>query len=70
MPRFQGENFQKNLEIVHKFNEFASKKGVTAGQLCLAWVIAQVNILLNIIVKYYINMISISFLFIYVYFIG
>ncbi|GBB99718.1 hypothetical protein RclHR1_03600014 [Rhizophagus clarus] len=41
VPRFQGENFNKNLEIVHKFNEFASKKGVTAGQLCLAWVIAQ-----------------------------
>ncbi|PKY46860.1 aldo/keto reductase [Rhizophagus irregularis] len=41
IPRFQGENFNKNLEIVHKFNEFASKKGVTAGQLCLAWVLAQ-----------------------------
>ncbi|CAB4435783.1 unnamed protein product [Rhizophagus irregularis] len=41
VPRFQGENFNKNLEIVHKFDEFASKKGVTTGQLCLAWVIAQ-----------------------------
>ncbi|PKK71760.1 Aldo/keto reductase [Rhizophagus irregularis] len=36
IPRFQGENFNKNLEIVHKFNEFAEKKGVTSGQLCLA----------------------------------
>ncbi|PKC67533.1 aldo/keto reductase [Rhizophagus irregularis] len=41
IPRFQGENFNKNLEIVHKFNEFADKKGVTSGQLCLAWVLAQ-----------------------------
>ncbi|RGB27219.1 aldo/keto reductase [Rhizophagus diaphanus] len=41
IPRFQGENFNKNLEIVHKFNEFASKKGVTTSQLCLAWVLAQ-----------------------------
>ncbi|RIA99726.1 aldo/keto reductase [Glomus cerebriforme] len=40
-PRFQGENFNKNLELVHKFNEFANKKGVTSGQLCLAWVLAQ-----------------------------
>ncbi|CAB4402165.1 unnamed protein product [Rhizophagus irregularis] len=37
IPRFQGENFNKNLEIVHKFNGFAEKKGVTSGQLCLAW---------------------------------
>jgi len=41
VPRFQGENFAKNLEIVNKFHEFANKKGVTPGQLCLAWVIAQ-----------------------------
>ncbi|CAG8666054.1 12851_t:CDS:2 [Rhizophagus irregularis] len=39
VPRFQGENFNKNLELVQKFNEFASKKGITTGQLCLAWVI-------------------------------
>ncbi|EXX56539.1 uncharacterized protein OCT59_000111 [Rhizophagus irregularis] len=41
VPRFQGENFNKNLELVQKFNEFASKKGITTGQLCLAWVIGQ-----------------------------
>ncbi|GBB84293.1 hypothetical protein RclHR1_10900001 [Rhizophagus clarus] len=40
-PRFQPENFAKNLELVDKFSEFASKKGITAGQLCLAWVLAQ-----------------------------
>ncbi|PKC13138.1 aldo/keto reductase [Rhizophagus irregularis] len=41
VPRFQGENFNKNLEIVRKFEEFANKKGVTPSQLCLAWVLAQ-----------------------------
>ncbi|CAG8521257.1 1273_t:CDS:2 [Funneliformis mosseae] len=40
-PRFMGDNFQKNLEIVKKFQEFASKKGVTTSQLCLAWILAQ-----------------------------
>ncbi|CAI2173005.1 2803_t:CDS:2 [Funneliformis geosporum] len=37
-PRFFGDSFQKNLEIVKKFQEFASKKDVTASQLCLAHV--------------------------------
>ncbi|CAB4410695.1 unnamed protein product [Rhizophagus irregularis] len=41
LPRFQGDNFAKNLDIVNKFNEFADKKGVTASQLCLAWILAQ-----------------------------
>jgi aryl-alcohol dehydrogenase-like predicted oxidoreductase len=40
-PRFQGENFQKNLEVVEKVKEIADEKGVTAGQLALAWVLAQ-----------------------------
>ncbi|CAG8575803.1 14669_t:CDS:2 [Funneliformis mosseae] len=40
-PRFMGDNFNKNLKIVKKIQEFASKKGVTASQLCLAWVLAQ-----------------------------
>jgi aryl-alcohol dehydrogenase-like predicted oxidoreductase len=40
-PRFQGENFKKNLELVDKVNELAKAKGVTAGQLALAWVLAQ-----------------------------
>jgi aryl-alcohol dehydrogenase-like predicted oxidoreductase len=40
-PRFQGENFQKNLELVAKVEEIASEKGVTPSQLALAWVLAQ-----------------------------
>ena len=40
-PRFQGENFQKNLELVERVKEIADEKGVTAGQLALAWVLAQ-----------------------------
>jgi Predicted oxidoreductases (related to aryl-alcohol dehydrogenases) len=40
-PRFQGENFGKNLELVEKVNEIAREIGCTAGQLALAWVLAQ-----------------------------
>jgi aryl-alcohol dehydrogenase-like predicted oxidoreductase len=40
-PRFQGENFQRNLELVARVEELAREKGVTAGQLALAWVLAQ-----------------------------
>jgi aryl-alcohol dehydrogenase-like predicted oxidoreductase len=40
-PRFQGENFQKNLELVDRVREIAESKGVTATQLALAWVMAQ-----------------------------
>jgi aryl-alcohol dehydrogenase-like predicted oxidoreductase len=40
-PRFEGENFNRNLELVAKVEEIASEKGVTAGQLALAWVLAQ-----------------------------
>src|SRR4051794_13115465 len=40
-PRFQGENFAKNLELVERVKEIADEKGVTAGQLALAWVLAQ-----------------------------
>jgi aryl-alcohol dehydrogenase-like predicted oxidoreductase len=40
-PRFQGENFQKNLDMVIKLETMAEKKGCTASQLALAWVIAQ-----------------------------
>jgi aryl-alcohol dehydrogenase-like predicted oxidoreductase len=41
LPRFQGENLQKNLELVAKVQELARRKGSTAGQLALAWVTAQ-----------------------------
>jgi aryl-alcohol dehydrogenase-like predicted oxidoreductase len=40
-PRFQGENFQKNLDLVVKVEELASEKGITPSQLALAWVLAQ-----------------------------
>ncbi len=40
-PRFQGENFEKNLELVERVREIASEKGVTPGQLALAWLLHQ-----------------------------
>ena len=40
-PRFQGENFRKNLDLVKKVEEIAREKGCTPGQLALAWVLAQ-----------------------------
>jgi len=40
-PRFQGDNFTRNLALVAKVKEFAAQAGCTAGQLALAWVLAQ-----------------------------
>lgn len=40
-PRFQGENFTKNLELVGKVNTLAARKGIHPSQLALAWVLAQ-----------------------------
>jgi len=40
-PRFKGENFAKNLELVERVNEMARQMSVTPGQLALAWVLAQ-----------------------------
>lgn len=40
-PRFQGENFQKNLQLVQKLEEIAREKGCKPSQLALAWVLAQ-----------------------------
>jgi aryl-alcohol dehydrogenase-like predicted oxidoreductase len=40
-PRFQGENFQKNLDVVDAVNKLAAARGCTAAQLALAWVLAQ-----------------------------
>jgi aryl-alcohol dehydrogenase-like predicted oxidoreductase len=40
-PRFQGENFAKNLELVAKIKQLAVAKGCTPSQLALAWVLAQ-----------------------------
>ena len=42
-PRFQGENFTKNLELVERVKGIAAQKGISAGQLALAWVLAQGN---------------------------
>jgi aryl-alcohol dehydrogenase-like predicted oxidoreductase len=40
-PRFLGENFQKNIDLVHAVAAIAADKGVSAAQLALAWVLAQ-----------------------------
>ncbi|HEX2218300.1 MAG TPA: aldo/keto reductase [Gemmatimonadales bacterium] len=40
-PRFQGDNFRKNLELVDRVNEIAARKKCTPSQLALAWVLAQ-----------------------------
>ena len=40
-PRFQGENFRKNLELVDRVKEIAATKEVTPAQLALAWLLAQ-----------------------------
>jgi aryl-alcohol dehydrogenase-like predicted oxidoreductase len=40
-PRFQGDNFQKNLDLVRRVEEIAKEKGCKASQLALAWVLAQ-----------------------------
>jgi aryl-alcohol dehydrogenase-like predicted oxidoreductase len=40
-PRFQGENFAKNLALVGRLEEIAAEKRVTASQLALAWILAQ-----------------------------
>lgn len=42
-PRFQGANFQKNLDLVDRVREIASQKGCSAAQLALAWVLSQGN---------------------------
>ena len=40
-PRFQGDNFARNLELVDEVRRLAAEKGCTAGQLALAWVMAK-----------------------------
>ena len=40
-PRFQGENFQRNLDLVHRVGEIAREKHCSPAQLALAWVLAQ-----------------------------
>ncbi len=40
-PRFQGDNFDRNLDLVRRVRELAATKGVSPSQLALAWVLAQ-----------------------------
>jgi aryl-alcohol dehydrogenase-like predicted oxidoreductase len=40
-PRFQGENFQRNLDLVERVKEIASERDVTPGQLAIAWLLHQ-----------------------------
>lgn len=40
-PRFQGENLDKNLQLVEKLRAIASRKGISVAQLAIAWVLAQ-----------------------------
>jgi aryl-alcohol dehydrogenase-like predicted oxidoreductase len=40
-PKFQGDNFYKNLAVVGEFRKVAAKKGATLAQVALAWVAAQ-----------------------------
>ncbi len=47
-PRFHGENFAKNLDLVKQVEDLAKKKGCTASQLALAWVLAQGNDIVSI----------------------
>lgn len=43
MPRFTGDNFQKNLDLVDEVKALAAARNVTAGQFALAWLLAQGN---------------------------
>ena len=47
-PRFQGENFLKNVQLVERVKEMARDKGITAGQLALAWVLTQAEFIVPI----------------------
>src|SRR5690349_20305109 len=42
-PRFKGENFDKNLDLVKRIEQLARQKGVTPAQLAIAWVLARGN---------------------------
>lgn len=41
IPRFQGEQFYKNIELVNEINKLATEKGVNSTQLAIAWIIAK-----------------------------
>ncbi len=41
MPRFQGDNLEKNLRLIEELGQIADKLGITQGQIALAWLLAQ-----------------------------
>ncbi len=43
-PRFEGENFQKNLDVVEKVREIAQRRGFTPSQMALAWLLSRRNV--------------------------
>ena len=43
-PRFQGDNFQQNLTLVHRIEEIAARKRCTPAQLALAWLLSHPNV--------------------------
>ena len=47
-PRFQGDNFQKNIDLVNKVTELAKSKNILPGQLALSWVLAQKDFIVPI----------------------
>lgn len=47
-PRFQGENFQKNLDLVTRIEELSRAKGCTPSQLALAWLLSQADFIVPI----------------------
>jgi aryl-alcohol dehydrogenase-like predicted oxidoreductase len=47
-PRFQGENFQKNLDLVEHIKELANAKGCTPAQLAIAWLLAKEDYIIPI----------------------
>lgn len=47
-PRFQGENFQKNLDLVARIEELSRAKGCTPSQLALAWLLSQADFIVPI----------------------
>ena len=48
VPRFSAENFPRNLELVHQLQDLATSKGCTSGQLVLAWILAQWDMIVPI----------------------
>ena len=49
LPRFQGQNFERNLEFVDRLGELAEEKGCTLAQLAISWVLAQGNDIVPIV---------------------